>query len=91
MSEGYKITKQYQRWAILWPGNSLTPDYLLGDPEIGMTRLFRTRQEVRDFPEVRRFNKTLRQRRDLRQPPHNWKAKRPVKVIVTVELQESGE
>jgi hypothetical protein len=78
----------YERWAILWPSkNRLDGERrdLLGTPDTGMTMLFRTRQEVRDHPKVREFNEMLRRRPDLRAEPHGWKARRPVKVKVTID------
>jgi hypothetical protein len=80
--------RRYHRWAILIAGNRLTPDGLLGRLDTGMARLYHTRQEARDDPDVRKFNAMLRRRKDLRSPPHNWRAYRPVKVVVTVELAD---
>ncbi len=82
------MRREYKRWAILRPGNALTPDYLMGDMTTGMTGLYRTRREARNCPEMKDYNIMLRRRPDLRQPPHSWRAKRPVKVLVTVEVVE---
>lgn len=77
----------YDRWAIVMPGtgSKTRPDLLLGTYTTGMTRLFQTREAARQDRELLLFNDMLRHRPDLRRPPHNWRAYRPVKVRVTVE------
>ena len=79
------MKKQYRRWAILRPGNGLSPDLLMGNLEAGMTTLYKTRAKARRDVRMRNFNAMIRDRKDLREPPHEWKANYPVKVIVTVE------
>ena len=75
----------YRRWAILQPGNHLTPDYLMGNTATGMTTLFRTREKARQDRAMIEYNAMLARRRDLKEHPHYWRAKRPVKVLVTIE------
>lgn len=78
----------YERWAIMGSSNNRLDGYsewLLGTYETGMSVLFRTRQEARDYPELKRYNGMLRRRRDLRIEPHGWRAYRPVKVRITIQ------
>ena len=77
--------KIYQRWAILYTGNDLTPDYLMGNTATGMTTLFKTRAKARQDKAMIEYNAMIARRRDLREYPHYWRAKRPVKVLVTIE------
>ena len=79
------MKKQYRRWAILSPGSRLTPDYLMGNIEAGMTTLYKTRAAARCDVRMRKHNEMILGRKDLRSWPHEWKANYPVKVIVTVE------
>lgn len=86
MSCSQHVRNQYTRWAVLWPGNEIQRDYLMGSPTTGMTTLFRTRDEARNSETLKAYNEMLKDRKDLRSPPFNWRARRPVKVVVTVEV-----
>lgn len=82
------VRREYTRWAILRPGNRLTPDYLMGQHDTKMTKFYLTREEARKDEGMRKYNAMLRRRRDLMECPHWWRAKRPVKVKVIVETIE---
>lgn len=85
------MKKTYQRWAILWPIRNRLDGYqevLMGDSRTGMTWLFRTREEARQHHLLKTFNSSLRNRADLRREPHGWRARRVVKIQITVEVVE---
>lgn len=73
----------YNRWAILWDSGGPL-DGLVGQPETGMTRLFRTRREAREYKELH-FG-YIRYREDLKKAPHWWKVPKVVKVTVKVTV-----
>jgi hypothetical protein len=80
--------REYTRWAILWPSENKLDgkkEYLLGTTDTQMTQLFLTREEARKDKNLTNYNAMLRKRPDLRREPHGWRARRPVKVKVTVE------
>jgi len=82
-----KITNKYKRWALLWvQGTSAMGDEtcsLIGWPDTGMTRFYRTRREAREMREERYGY--IRERPDLRAAPHHWRMPRVVKCTITIE------
>jgi len=82
------MKKEYTRWAILWPSENKLEgkrNLLMGNASTEMVWLFLTRNHARMCQECRGYNEMLRRRPDLRAEPHGWRARRPVKVKVTVE------
>lgn len=67
-------------WALLWHSRQ-SGALLIRKGYLPM--LFRTREEAREWRD--RHYGYIRHRRDLRDPPHNWRLPRPVRVTITVE------
>jgi hypothetical protein len=67
----------WRRWSINWK------DRLQG--ENGILPLFKTREECRDY--IRKHYGYIRTRKDLRDPPHNWKMPTPIRVIIAPEAK----
>jgi hypothetical protein len=68
------------RWTLKWVS--------LGDTHIMWHEcqplLFRTKREARDYAE--REYGYIKERQDLRMPPHNWRMPKPVRVDVILRL-----
>ena len=77
----------YHKWAIVWIEKRESIDgpqrHFMGEPEIGMTQLYRTRAEAR--AECERQWGYIRNRPDLRVAPHGWRMPQVVKVHVSIE------
>lgn len=85
------MKRVYKKWAILWPSENRLDgksELLMGSPDTQMTWLFNTRREARQHHALQTYNSMLRRRPDLRREPHGWRARRPVRVKVTVEVIE---
>lgn len=73
-------------WAIKWRGHFVgrmgggpVPEFVAGNRFL----LFETRREARDY--VRDRYGYIRNRPDLRRPPHNWRMPAPVKVAIEIK------
>ena len=80
-----KVKNEYRKWAILWvSGDSMGGQncYLMGEPEAGMTILFRTRRQARAYRDKRWGY--IRGREELRVAPHFWRLPRVVRCEVTI-------
>jgi hypothetical protein len=66
-----------KRWALRWIGNETHIMWHDCKP-----LLFQTRREARDYA-VSEYG-YIREREDLREPPHNWRMPRPVRVDVVI-------
>ena len=72
------------QWAAMWHSeNGLdgVDEHLIRDP-IGIIKLFRSREEARDF--IEKQYGYIRRRPDLKAEPHGWRIPRPVKLRVTM-------
>ena len=76
----------YRRWALEWRSDCRLDGkvrHLIGEPHLGMTRLFKTRREARDYREQNYGY--FRSRPDLKAEPLGWQMPGGVRVDVTVE------
>ncbi len=79
------LTNYYHKWAIVWRSENKLDGvtrHFMGEANVGMTQLYRTRKEARTERDLRWGY--FRDREDLKREPHGWKMPQVVKVFIMI-------
>ncbi len=77
---GNCMKKSITRWALFWNQKGVKPSILFAD---GMPQFFFTRDKAREYNRQRYGY--IKDRKDLRTYPHNWRMPKPVKVKIEIK------